>query len=136
MGRWFGKITIRDTPKENGIRTAETEIDELCVDRMGENYLVGECKFKGVPFSYSEYLDTLVKLTPLKEKAEFYYALFSESGFDEKIVNDAEKMELRFMTLKLLLTLIDQEEQMIKNDYLAVEAESETCFLLLKIKNG
>ena len=53
MGRWFGKITIRDTPKENGIRTAETEIDELCVDRMGENYLVGECKFKGVPFSYS-----------------------------------------------------------------------------------
>lgn len=34
MGRWFGKITIRDTPKENGIRTAETEIDELCVDRM------------------------------------------------------------------------------------------------------
>lgn len=136
MGRWFGKITIRDTPKENGIRTAETEIDELCVDRMGENYLIGECKFKGVPFSYSEYLDTLVKLTLLKEKAEFYYALFSESGFDEKIVNDAEKMELRFMTLKLLLTLIDQEEQMIKNDYLAVEAESETCFLLLKIKNG
>lgn len=40
------------------------------------------------------------------------------------------------MTLKLLLTLIDQEEQMIKNDYLAVEAESEACFLLLKIKNG
>lgn len=91
MGRWFGKITIRDTPKENGIRTAETEIDELCVYRMGENYLIGECKFKGVPFSYSEYLDTLVKLTLLKEKAEFYYALFSESGFDEKIVNDAEK---------------------------------------------
>lgn len=47
-----------------------------------------------------------------------------------------KKMELRFMTLKLLLTLIDQEEQIIKNDYLAVEAESETCFLLLKIKNG
>ena len=81
MGRWFGKTTVRDTKKENGLRTAETEIDVLCTDRIGEKYLVGECKFKGVPFSYSEYLDTLAKLTPLKEKAKFYYALFSESGF-------------------------------------------------------
>ena len=60
------------------------------MDRNGENYLVGECKFKGVPFSYSEYLDTLAKLTSLKEKAQFYYALFSESGFDEKIVCEAK----------------------------------------------
>ena len=85
IGRWFGKTSVRDESKESGLRTGETEIDILCMDRNGENYLVGECKFKGVPFSYSEYLDTLAKLTPLKEKAQFYYALFSESGFDEKI---------------------------------------------------
>ena len=91
MGRWFGKTTVRDNKKENGLRVAETEIDMLCVDRNGENYLVGECKFKEVPFSYSEYLDTLAKLTPLKDKAKFYYALFSESGFDEKIICDAKE---------------------------------------------
>ena len=43
------------------------------------------------PFSYSEYLDTLAKLTPQKGNAKFHYALFSESGFDEKIIAEAEK---------------------------------------------
>lgn len=42
------------------------------------------------PFDYSEYLDTLAKLTPQKEKAKFYYSLFSESGFDKKIIAEAE----------------------------------------------
>ncbi len=36
MGRWFGKTTVRDIKKENGLRTAETEIDVLCTDRIGE----------------------------------------------------------------------------------------------------
>ena len=53
-------------------------------------YLVGECKFKGSPFQYGEYLDMVAKLTPKKENAHFYYALFSESGFDEKIRKEAE----------------------------------------------
>lgn len=106
MGRWFGKTTVRDTKKENGLRTAETEIDVLCIDRMGENYLVGECKFKGVPFSYSEYLDTLAKLTPLKKKTKFYYALFSESGFDEKIVIDATENGTALYDLETIVDLI------------------------------
>ena len=58
----------------------------LGISRGAKDYLVGECKFKKAPFSYSEYLDTLAKLTPLKQKAKFYYALFSENGFDNKIV--------------------------------------------------
>lgn len=84
MGRWFGKTTVRDEKSEKGLRIAETEIDLLAIDREAREYLVGECKFKKSPFRYSEYLDTIVKLTPLKEKAKFHYALFSESGFDEK----------------------------------------------------
>ena len=52
--------------------------------------LCGECKFKKEPFNYTEYLNTAAKLTPLKEKAKFHYALFSENGFDEKIKADAE----------------------------------------------
>ena len=90
MGRWTGKTTVRDEAALGGLRTAETEIDLLCIDRDAKNYMVGECKFKKAPFSYSEYLDTTAKLTPLKDKAEFYYALFSERGFDERIVADAK----------------------------------------------
>ena len=88
MGRWLGKTTLRDVNSKKGFRIAETEIDLLGI---GDNqYLVGECKFKNSPFSYSEYLDTKSKLTPLKEKAEFYYALFSQSGFDEKLVEESK----------------------------------------------
>ena len=90
MGRWTGKTTIRDKNAENGLRLGETEIDLLCIDQKAEKYLVGECKFKREPFTYTEYLNTLAKLTPLKEKAAFYYALFSESGFDEKITEEAK----------------------------------------------
>ena len=90
MGRWTGKTTVRDEAAPSGLRTAETEIDLLCIGRDAKNYMVGECKFKKTPFSYSEYLDTTAKLTPLKDKAAFYYALFSESGFDERIAADAK----------------------------------------------
>lgn len=99
MGRWTGKTTIRDTKTESGYRIAETEIDLLCIDRKGEEYLVGECKFKKEPFDYGEYLDTLMKLSPLKEKAKFHYALFSENGFDEKIEADAETNGTRLYSL-------------------------------------
>ena len=91
MGRWFGKTTVRDEHTDTGLRTAETEIDLLAVDRGEKNYLVGECKFTGQPFRYSEYLDTTAKLTPQKQKADFYYALFSENGFDKTIRETARK---------------------------------------------
>ncbi|MBQ3778015.1 MAG: hypothetical protein II835_08050, partial [Fibrobacter sp.] len=54
-------------------------------------YLVGECKFKGKPFTYGDFLDTETKLSPQKEKAEFYYYLFSESGFVEKLNDEVRK---------------------------------------------
>lgn len=89
MGRWTGKTTVRDTDKQENERIAETEIDIVAVSHGLKEYLIGECKFKGKPFSYSEYLDTICKLAPQKEKAVFYYALFSESGFDKKIQAEA-----------------------------------------------
>lgn len=91
MGRWTGRTTVRDKDTAAGTRVAETEIDLLCIDKDEEAYLVGECKFKGVPFSYSEYLDTKAKLGSQQERAKFYYALFSESGFNEKIVEEAKQ---------------------------------------------
>ena len=93
MGRWTGRTTVRDKEAQNELRVAETEIDLLAIDRGAKEYLVGECKFRRSPFAYSEYLDTVAKLTPLKEKAKFYYALFSESGFDAKIISESETTE-------------------------------------------
>ncbi len=93
MGRWTGKTTVRDDNAENGLRIAETEIDLLGIGRGEKEYLVGECKFKKQPFEYSDYLNTAAKLSPHKDRAKFYYALFSKSGFDEKIIREAEKSE-------------------------------------------
>jgi len=90
IGRWTGKTTIRDKNVPNGLRIAETEIDLLGIGRDEREYLVGECKFRNAVFHYSDYLDTMAKLTPLKENANFFYALFSESGFDDKIIAEAE----------------------------------------------
>lgn len=90
IGRWFGKTTVRDKNSVNGLRIAETEIDLLGIGKNSKEYLVGECKFKNSPFDYSEYLGTVAKLTPQKEKSKFYYALFSESNFDDKIINEAK----------------------------------------------
>lgn len=103
MGRWTGKTTVRDTKAESGYRIAETEIDLLCIDKKGKEYLVGECKFKKDPFDHGEYLDTLMKLSPLKEKAKFHYALFSENGFDEKIEAEAETNGTRLYSLEQIV---------------------------------
>ena len=90
MGRWFGKTTVRGG---SGLVTAETEIDLLAIDKESKKYLVGECKFKNSPFDYSDYLNTVAKLTPLKDTAEFYYALFSESSFDERLLTAAKESD-------------------------------------------
>jgi len=99
MGRWFGKTTVRDEKAANGLRMAETEIDLLAVDWDAKQYLVGECKFKGTPFSYAEYLDTTAKLIPLKKTAKFYYALFSESGFDKRVADCAPEEKTQLYSL-------------------------------------
>ena len=93
MGRYAGKTTVHDITKKNGTRIAETEIDILAISRDMKKYLVGECKFQKKPFNYSQYLDTVAKLMPQKENAKFFYALFSESGFDKKIHEIAEQSD-------------------------------------------
>ena len=90
MGRWWGRTTVR---RKDKTEVQETEIDLLAVSQKADQYLVGECKFKGRPFSFAEYLDTSAKLSQQKEKAEFFYYLFSESGFDDNLTAEAEKDE-------------------------------------------
>jgi len=62
----------------------------LAISKDSKAYLVGECKFKKTAFRYSEYLDTKAKLKPQQENADFYYALFSESGFDDKVLAESK----------------------------------------------
>jgi AAA+ ATPase superfamily predicted ATPase len=88
MGRWWGKTTVR---RGDDTEVQKTEIDLLAISADKDKYLVGECKFKGKPFTYGDFLDTMVKLSSQKEKAEFYYYLFSESGFVEKLSDEARK---------------------------------------------
>ena len=87
MGRWWGKTTFR---RKDSKEISETEIDLLAVSDKNDKYLIGECKFKERPFSFSEYLDTAAKMSAQKESAEFYYYLFSESGFDDKLTAEAK----------------------------------------------
>lgn len=106
MGRWTGKTTVRDKDAAGGLRTAETEIDLLGIGSDAKEYLVGGCKFKNTPFNYSEYLDVKTKLTSLKDTSKLYYALFSESGFDDKITAEAEnKSNLLLYSLEQIVNL-------------------------------
>ncbi len=74
MGRWTGKTTVRDENAKNGLRTAETEIDLLGIGRGAKEYNV-----------------------------KFYYLLFSENGFDDKIIEEAEKADLRLYSLETIV---------------------------------
>ena len=69
----MGKTTVRDPAVESGNRIAETEIDLKTIDRYSKNFLVGECKFKGKPCTYTEYLNTIAKLEPLKFEDQILY---------------------------------------------------------------
>lgn len=62
MAHWWGKTTVRR--KDDKSEVQKTEIDILAVSKQATQYLVGECKFKNKSFRYSEYLDTVAKLSP------------------------------------------------------------------------
>lgn len=103
MGRWWGRTTVR---RKDSTEVQETEIDLLAVSSKSDQYLVGECKFKGRPLSYADYLDTAAKLMPQQEKADFYYYLFSESGFDERLTEEASHNDrLRLVALEDLFLM-------------------------------
>ena len=103
MGRWWGRTTVR---RKDSTEIQETEIDLLAVSSKSDQYLVGECKFKGRPLSYADYLDTAAKLMQQQEKADFYYYLFSESGFDERLTEEASHNDrLRLVALEDLFLM-------------------------------
>ncbi len=99
IGRWFGKTRVRDGNKDKGYTVAETEIDILALSEKTGEYLLCECKFKNNGFSYSEYLDSKMKLSEINNGDNFYYALFSKNGFDSKIEKEREAGRLYLFEL-------------------------------------
>lgn len=105
MGHWWGKTSVR---RKDSTEIGETEIDILAVSDKSDKYLIGECKFKGKPFAYGEYLDTIAKLGKEKEKAEFYYYLFAENGFDDRLYTEAEKNgNIRLVGINEIVSAVD-----------------------------
>lgn len=101
MGRWHGKTSAG----RKGAAAQEAEIDILAISAKADKFLAGECKFKGKPFSYSEYLALKAKL-PQKETAEIYYYLFSESGFDKKLADESRSdKKITLVGLEDLITI-------------------------------
>ncbi|MCD7894938.1 MAG: ATP-binding protein [Erysipelotrichaceae bacterium] len=93
IGKWFGKTTVRE---HNKLVTKETEIDIFAMSKREKCYLIGECKFKGAPFSYKEYLNTISKLSALNKDNNVYYALFSKNGFDKQILDIEDDIVLLY----------------------------------------
>lgn len=95
IGRWWGKVTHTDT---NGKPfTAAEEIDILATDRDGRRYLVGECKFRNEQIDMAQYKALQAKL---EWNGEFFYYLFSLSGFTDAVREAAAQSDnLRLVTL-------------------------------------
>ena len=101
MGRWAGKTTVRDDSAASGLRIAETEIDLLCIDKDAKEYLVGECKFKKTPFSYSEYIDMLAKLAPQKSMPNFIMYCSQKADLTRKLLQRQKKTIHGFIRLHI-----------------------------------
>ena len=52
------------------------------------------------------YNHTKSRFSKSKKKAEFYYAFFSESGFDDKIVHDANENETALYNLETIVGFV------------------------------
>ncbi len=92
IGRWWGKIT-----KDK--KTIETEIDVMAYDNKNA-LLLGECKYKVVPFDLTDYRN-LIDKTPANSTVVTYY-LFSQSGFTDAI-NKLENDTLHLIKLEELM---------------------------------
>ncbi len=82
LGQLFGKTVFKDGASSY---SEQANLDILAMSEDKTNFLLGECRFSGNPVSYFEYLALQKKLIPLRKRANFYYALFSGFGFEEKL---------------------------------------------------
>ena len=70
---------------------------------MRKNIWLVNASLKEHRFPIRSILTRWQNFKTLKEKAKFYYALFSESGFDEKIIDDAAENDTKLYSLEQIV---------------------------------
>ena len=93
LGRWWGKLNIANTTESgtHKITSVDTEIDIVAVDAQSLNYILGECKFRNAECDCAD-LDNLMKKSAIvKKDAVVKYALFSKSGFTQRLTARAKE---------------------------------------------
>lgn len=81
-------------------RNSNTEIDVVAIDEQNKRLLAGECKFYEEPVGVKVYSELLKKCESIAEfkNYEVVYAIFSKSGFDERL-EDAAKHSDRLILI-------------------------------------
>lgn len=88
IGRWWNKTD---------------ELDVMATDQRKENFLLGECKYKGNSFTISDLTQMKAKFTPKSKNSQVYYWLFSKSGFTNEVVRAATEKGFRTVTAEQLV---------------------------------
>lgn len=88
IGRWWG-----NNPKKK----RQEEIDIIAVD--DENIIFGECKWRNEPVSIKIYNKLIEKSELIKGYENRYYYLFSKVGFTNKLMEEAEKLNVVLVDL-------------------------------------
>lgn len=91
VGKWFGT----DPQKKE-----QTDIDVVGLDKDAGKAVIGECKFKNETVDKS-ILDSLIARNKLLDKKYLVisYCLFSLSGFSEWLINHADSMNTKLISL-------------------------------------
>jgi len=87
LGRWWGKLN-KAISVDNGktkLSSVDCEIDIVAVDAKSENYILGECKFRNSEMGAPDLGRLIEKSSVAKRGATVRYALFSKSGFSERL---------------------------------------------------
>lgn len=94
-----GKIVF-NISRIGSYRNSNTEIDVVAIDEQNKRLLAGECKFYEEPVGVKVYSELLKKCESITEfkNYEVVYAIFSKSGFDERL-EDAAKHSDRLILI-------------------------------------
>ncbi|MBE6105710.1 ATP-binding protein [Anaerovibrio lipolyticus] len=86
IGRWWDKVVHTVEGKR---RTVAEEIDIVATNRMGNEYLLGECKFRHQKAGEDVLRHLQQKFPVNKYKGKYYYVIFSFYGFTEDLLKVA-----------------------------------------------
>lgn len=90
FGKWWGN---------NPERKMQDDIDVLLSDSDGKHIIICECKFKNEQFGKADFETVLTRCSIFPSANEFYFYVFSKSGFSEWVCENAEKNKVILVSL-------------------------------------